>query len=96
MAAAISSIALVTAVALPLVAAPFRAFVGFRSDTHASALGWRRVPYIWLGTLFQFGGLAILPFALLVLTGVMIYALFNALTRLLLGRWHASAAARAD
>ncbi len=34
--------------------------------------------------------------ALLVLTGVMIYALFNALTRLLLGRWHASAAARAD
>jgi BCD family chlorophyll transporter-like MFS transporter len=56
-------------VALPLVAAPFRAFVGFRSDHHASALGWRRVPYIWLGTLFQFGGLAILPFALLVLTG---------------------------
>ena len=56
-------------VALPLVAAPFRAFVGFRSDHHASAIGWRRVPYLWIGTLLQFGGLAIMPFALLVLTG---------------------------
>ena len=56
-------------VALPIVAAPFRAFIGHRSDTHASALGWRRVPYIWLGTLLQFGGLAIMPFALLLLTG---------------------------
>ncbi len=56
-------------VALPLLVAPFRAFIGFRSDTHASALGWRRVPYIWIGTLLQFGGLSIMPFALLVLTG---------------------------
>ena len=32
-------------VALPLVFAPFRALVGFRSDTHRSVLGWRRVPY---------------------------------------------------
>ena len=56
-------------VGLPLLAAPFRAFIGFRSDHHASALGWRRVPYLWIGTLLQFGGLAIMPFALLVLTG---------------------------
>jgi BCD family chlorophyll transporter-like MFS transporter len=56
-------------VALPLVAAPFRAFIGHRSDTHASVIGWRRVPYIWIGTMLQFGGLAIMPFALLVLTG---------------------------
>jgi MFS transporter, BCD family, chlorophyll transporter len=56
-------------VALPLVFAPFRALVGFRSDHHRSALGWRRVPYIWFGTLLQFGGLAIMPFALLVLSG---------------------------
>jgi BCD family chlorophyll transporter-like MFS transporter len=56
-------------VALPLLAAPFRAFVGHRSDTHASAIGWRRVPYVWIGTMLQFGGLAIMPFALLVLTG---------------------------
>jgi BCD family chlorophyll transporter-like MFS transporter len=56
-------------VSLPLVFAPFRALIGFRSDTHLSALGWRRVPYIWIGTMLQFGGLAIMPFALLVLSG---------------------------
>ena len=56
-------------VALPLLVAPFRALIRFRSDTHASAIGWRRVPYVWIGTLLQFGGLAIMPFALLVLTG---------------------------
>jgi MFS transporter, BCD family, chlorophyll transporter len=56
-------------VALPLVAAPFRAFIGYRSDTHKSVLGWRRVPYLWLGTMLQFGGLAIMPFALILLSG---------------------------
>jgi BCD family chlorophyll transporter-like MFS transporter len=58
-----------TMVALPLVFAPFRALVGFRSDTHRSVLGWRRVPYIWAGTMLQFGGLAIMPFALILLSG---------------------------
>jgi BCD family chlorophyll transporter-like MFS transporter len=56
-------------VSLPLVAAPFRAVIGFRSDTHRSVLGWRRVPYLWMGTLIQFGGLAIMPFALIILSG---------------------------
>lgn len=56
-------------VALPLVFAPFRTLIGFRSDTHVSALGWRRVPYLWFGTLLQFGGLAIMPFALILLSG---------------------------
>lgn len=56
-------------VALPLLVAPFRTLIGFKSDTHRSVLGWRRVPYIWFGTLLQFGGLAIMPFALLVLSG---------------------------
>jgi BCD family chlorophyll transporter-like MFS transporter len=56
-------------VALPLIFAPFRALIGFRSDTHRSVLGWKRVPYIWMGTLIQFGGLAILPFALILLSG---------------------------
>jgi MFS transporter, BCD family, chlorophyll transporter len=56
-------------VALPLLFAPFRALVGFKSDTHKSVLGWRRVPYIWLGTLFQFSGLSIMPFALILLSG---------------------------
>jgi BCD family chlorophyll transporter-like MFS transporter len=52
-------------IAAPLVIAPFRALIGHRSDTHKSVLGWRRVPYIWFGTLMQFGGLAIMPFALI-------------------------------
>ena len=55
-------------IGLPLVVAPFRALIGHRSDTHRSVLGWRRVPYIWFGTLAQFGGLAIMPFALILLT----------------------------
>jgi len=56
-------------VALPLVFAPFRALIGHKSDTHRSILGWRRVPYIWIGTWLQFGGLAIMPFALILLSG---------------------------
>jgi len=56
-------------VALPVLYAPLRALIGFRSDTHRSALGWRRVPFIWMGSMLQFGGLAVMPFALLVLGG---------------------------
>jgi len=58
-----------TMVGLPLVIAPMRTLVGFRSDHHKSAIGWRRSPYIWMGSLLQFGGLAIMPFALLLLSG---------------------------
>ncbi len=56
-------------VALPLVFAPLRALIGFKSDNHKSYLGWRRLPYIFFGTMAQFGGFAILPFALLILSG---------------------------
>lgn len=56
-------------IALPVLFAPFRAFIGYKSDIHISALGWRRVPYIWKGTMLQFGGFAVMPFALLVLAG---------------------------
>ena len=56
-------------VAMPIIVAPFRAIIGFSSDTHRSELGWKRVPFIWRGTMVQFGGLAIMPFALLVLSG---------------------------
>ena len=55
--------------ALPLLVAPFRAITGFQSDVHKSAFGWKRVPFMWGGTLIQFFGLAIMPFALLVLSG---------------------------
>jgi len=58
-----------TMIGLPLLFAPLRAFLGFHSDQHRSVLGWRRVPYIWFGTLLQYGGLAVMPFALLVLSG---------------------------
>ncbi|WP_235816221.1 PucC family protein [Phaeovulum vinaykumarii] len=56
-------------IALPVLIAPFRALLGFRSDTHRSSLGWKRVPYLWFGSLWQMGGLAIMPFALIVLSG---------------------------
>lgn len=56
-------------IAIPVLVAPFRALLGHRSDTHRSALGWKRVPYLWFGSLWQMGGLAVMPFALLVLSG---------------------------
>jgi BCD family chlorophyll transporter-like MFS transporter len=56
-------------VALPIMVAPLRAFIGHRSDTYASAIGWRRVPYVGMGAFFQFAGLSIMPFALLLLSG---------------------------
>jgi BCD family chlorophyll transporter-like MFS transporter len=58
-----------TMISLPLVFAPLRMLIGHRSDTHRSVLGWKRVPYIWFGTLMQFGGLAIMPFSLILLSG---------------------------
>ena len=62
-------------IGIPLLVAPFRALIGHRSDTHRSVLGWRRVPYIWFGTLGQFGGLAIMPFALILITRPDTFAL---------------------
>jgi BCD family chlorophyll transporter-like MFS transporter len=56
-------------VALPLLVAPFRALIGWKSDLHRSPLGWRRVPFIWFGSGLQFAGLAIMPFAIVLLGG---------------------------
>ncbi|MDP3265149.1 MAG: PucC family protein [Tabrizicola sp.] len=56
-------------IAIPVLVAPFRALLGHRSDTHRSAIGWKRIPYLWFGSLWQMGGLAIMPFALIVLGG---------------------------
>ena len=61
-------------IAVPLLIAPFRAVIGHKSDTHRSVLGWRRVPFIWFGTLMQFGGLAIMPFALILMSRADVYA----------------------
>ena len=57
-------------ISLPLVFAPLRALIGHKSDSHVSAFGWRRGPFIWFGSLLMFGGLAVMPFALLVLSDV--------------------------
>ncbi len=56
-------------IALPVLFAPFRALIGYQSDIHRSVLGWRRVPFLFRGSMLQFGGLAVMPFALLVLAG---------------------------
>ena len=56
-------------IAIPVLVAPFRALLGFKSDTYRSAIGWKRIPYLWFGSLWQFGGLAIMPMGLLVLSG---------------------------
>ncbi|MGC6391419.1 MAG: PucC family protein [Alphaproteobacteria bacterium] len=56
-------------ISIPVLIAPFRALLGFRSDNHRSAIGWKRIPYLWFGSLWQFGGLAIMPMGLLVLSG---------------------------
>ncbi len=55
-------------VSLPMVFAPLRALIGHRSDYHHSAFGLRRVPYIWLGSMLQFAGFTIMPFAILLLS----------------------------
>jgi BCD family chlorophyll transporter-like MFS transporter len=60
-------------IALPVLSAPFRALLGHKSDNHRSALGWKRVPYLWFGTLWQMGGLAVMPSCLLVLGGNATY-----------------------
>ena len=63
-------------VAIPLLFAPLRALIGYRSDTHPSALGLRRLPYLWIGNIFLFGGLAIMPFALLLLNDTTVQTLW--------------------
>ncbi|MEM1263874.1 MAG: BCD family MFS transporter [Pseudomonadota bacterium] len=72
-------------VSLPLLAAPFRALIGYRSDRYRSFLGWRRVPFIWFGSLLQFGGFAIMPFALIILSG-------DTHGSIAVGQWAAAAA----
>ena len=48
----------------PSLVGPARALIGYRSDHHRSYLGWRRIPPV----VVQFGGLAFMPFALILMT----------------------------
>ena len=61
-------------VALPLLFAPARALIGHKSDNYKSVLGWKRFPFVILGSALQFGGLSIMPFALLLMTGAGVLA----------------------
>ena len=56
-------------IAIPVLIAPLRTFYGHKSDNYKSFIGWKRIPYMWFGSLFQFGGLAIMPFAIIILSG---------------------------
>ena len=56
-------------IAIPVLIAPIRTFYGHKSDTYKSFIGWKRIPYMWFGSLFQFGGLAMMPFAIIILSG---------------------------
>jgi BCD family chlorophyll transporter-like MFS transporter len=47
---------------------PVRAFYGFKSDEHRAAGRWR-TPYIVLGAMLTYGGLATAPFSLILLGG---------------------------
>jgi len=69
----VAAVVVAVMIALPVLVAPFRAMLGFRSDTHRSAIGWKRIPYLWYGAMWQFGGLAIMPSALLVLGGDVVH-----------------------
>lgn len=69
----VAAVIVATMIALPVLVAPFRALLGHRSDHYRSAIGWKRIPYIWFGSLWQMGGLAIMPMALLVLSGDVVH-----------------------
>ena len=43
----VPAIVVASMIALPVLIAPFRAVLGFRSDTYRSALGWKRSPKSW-------------------------------------------------
>lgn len=64
----IPAAAVTVLVALHLFVAPVRALIGFRSDRSRSRGRWR-TPYIVLGAMLTFGGLACAPFALILLSG---------------------------
>jgi BCD family chlorophyll transporter-like MFS transporter len=55
-------------IALHYFVSPVRAMIGYRSDK-ARSIGKWRTPYIVLGVLLSFGGLACAPFALILLGG---------------------------
>jgi BCD family chlorophyll transporter-like MFS transporter len=54
--------------ALHYFISPARVIVGFKSDVHRAAGRWR-TPYLVLGAMLTYGGLATAPFSLILLSG---------------------------
>ena len=52
---------------LGLFVAPVRALMGIRSDGEQKSYGYRRLPYVWIGSMMIFASLSSAPFALLLL-----------------------------
>lgn len=65
---AIPAVAVGLLISLHYFVSPVRAMVGYRSD-QARAMGRWRTPYIALGVMLTYGGLACAPFALILLGG---------------------------
>ncbi|NDJ84918.1 MAG: BCD family MFS transporter [Chloroflexi bacterium] len=64
----IPAVAVGVLIALHYFVSPIRVMVGYRSDIARSTGRWR-TPYIVLGVMLTFGGLACAPFALILLSG---------------------------
>ncbi|MCB0076332.1 MAG: BCD family MFS transporter [Anaerolineales bacterium] len=64
----IPAVAVAGLISLHYFVSPVRAIVGYRSDQKRSVGKWR-TPYIVLGVMLSYGGLALAPFALILLGG---------------------------
>jgi MFS transporter, BCD family, chlorophyll transporter len=53
---------------LSLFVAPIRVLMGARSDKKQQRQGYRRLPYVWFGSMLVFGGLSAAPFSLMFLS----------------------------
>lgn len=64
----ISAAVVALLISLHYFVSPIRAFIGYRSDKSRSMGKWR-TPYIVLGVMLTYGGLALAPFSLILLGG---------------------------
>jgi MFS transporter, BCD family, chlorophyll transporter len=53
---------------LSLFVAPIRVLLGERSDRKKQKFGYRRLPYVWIGSMMVFSGLSAAPFCLIFLS----------------------------
>jgi BCD family chlorophyll transporter-like MFS transporter len=53
---------------LSLFVAPIRVLYGARSDSERKKFGYRRIPYVWYGSMMVFAGLSAAPFSIMFLS----------------------------